>query len=115
LSTARAFSPIKGEKGTKTGGSKTMQISGQTVVTTAGSAVSLGSQAVNAPLMVKALDTNSGVVALGNDGSGDLDMDDGLRMEAGDAVVFEFVSHLSALKVNSSSDGDGVSWLVLSV
>ena len=92
-----------------------MKLSGQTIVNTAGTAVALGSQAVNAPLMLKALDTNGGVIAVGDDGTGDVDTDSGLRLEAGDAVVFEFVSNLANIKLNSSSDGDGVSWLILSV
>ena len=44
-------------------------LSGQKTVTTAGTAEAFGSQAIGGPLMVKALDTNTSVVALGNDGA----------------------------------------------
>lgn len=92
-----------------------MALSGQKTVTTAGTAVALGTQAVNASLMVKALDTNTGVVALGNDGAGDVTVSNGLRLEAGDSVVFEFVGHLGSLMLDSAVNGEGVSWLILNV
>jgi hypothetical protein len=90
-------------------------ISGQTTVTTAGTAVPLGSQVVNAPLMVKALDTNADIVAIGNDGSGDVTVSNGLRLDAGDAVVFDFVGDLASLMLDSVANGEGVSWIVLNV
>ena len=43
-----------------------MALSGQKTVTTAGTAVALGSQVVNAALMVKALAANTGLVFVGN-------------------------------------------------
>jgi co-chaperonin GroES (HSP10) len=92
-----------------------MALSGQKTVTTAGTAVALGTQAVNAPLMVKALDTNTGVVALGNDGAGDVTTSNGLRLEAGDTVIFEYVGHLASLWLDSAVNGEGVSWLILNV
>jgi co-chaperonin GroES (HSP10) len=90
-----------------------MALSGQKTVTTAGTAVALGTQAVNASLMVKALDTNTGVVAIGNDGSGDVTVSNGLRLEAGDSVIFEFVGHLASLLIDSAVNGEGVAWLIL--
>ena len=92
-----------------------MALSGQTTVTTAGTAVALGDQPVNAPLQVKALDTNTGVVAIGSDGAGDVTVSNGLRLEAGESVVFEFVGQLASLFLDSAVDGEGVSWLVLNV
>ncbi len=92
-----------------------MALSGQKTVTTAGTAVALGSQPVNASLMVKALDTNTGVVALGNDVSGDVTVSNGLRLEAGKSVVFEYVSHLADLMLDSAVNGEGVSWIILNV
>jgi len=92
-----------------------MALSGQKTVTTAGTAVALGNQPINAPLMVKALDTNTKAVAVGNDGAGDVTVSNGLRLEAGDAVVFDFVSNLENLIVDSIVNGEGVAWLVLSV
>ena len=44
--------------------------SGQTTVTTHGTEVALGSDKVNAPVMVKALAGNTGLIYLGNDGAG---------------------------------------------
>jgi hypothetical protein len=90
-----------------------MATSGQTTVATAGTAVALGSQAVEAALMVKALDSNTGVVAVGNDGAGDVTVSNGLRLEAGEAVVFEYVGHLASLMVDAAVNGEGVAWLVL--
>ena len=69
-------------------------ISGQKTVTTAGTAVALGTARIDGPLLVKALDTNTGVVAIGNDGAGDVTVSNGLRLEAGEAVVFEWVGDL---------------------
>lgn len=89
-------------------------LSGQTTVTTAGTAVALGDQTINCALMVKALDTNTGIVAIGNDGAGDVTVSNGLRLAAGDAVVFEFVADLADLMVDSAVNGEGVAWLVLS-
>jgi hypothetical protein len=91
-----------------------MALSGQKTVAAAGTAVALGSQAVNAPLMVKALDTNTGIVAIGNDGSGDVTTSNGLRLAAGDVAVFEFVGNLASIIVDSAVNGEGVSWIILS-
>ena len=92
-------------------------ISGQRTVTTAGTAVRLAASATpcQGPLMVKALDTNTGVVALGHDGSGDVTVSNGLRLEAGDVVVFEFVGNLYDIWLDSAVNGEGVSWLMLNV
>jgi len=90
-------------------------LSGQKTVTTAGTAVALGSQAINAPLIVKALDSNTGIIAIGSDGAGDVTVSNGFRLEAGDTVVFEFVGNLANLMLDSSVNGEGVSWLILNV
>jgi hypothetical protein len=65
--------------------------------------------------MIKALDTNTDIVAVGNDGAGDVTVSNGLRLAAGDVVVLDHISQLSALYVDSAVDGEGVSWLSLSV
>lgn len=92
-------------------------VSGQRVVTTAGTAVLLNATTfpINGPLMVKALDTNTGVIAIGNDGANDITVTNGLRLKAGDAVVFSFVGDLISLWIDSSVNGEGVSWVMLSV
>ena len=90
-----------------------MALSGQTTVATAGTAVALGSANIGAPLMVKALDTNTGIVAVGNDGAGDVTVSNGLRLEAGDVVVFEYVGTLASLMLDAGVNGEGVSWIIL--
>lgn len=90
-------------------------VSGQTTVTTAGTAVVLGTGKIHGALMIKALDTNTDIVAVGNDGAGDVTVSNGLRLSAGDVVVLDHISQLSALYVDAAVDGEGVSWLSLSV
>jgi hypothetical protein len=90
-----------------------MTLSGQTTVATAGTAVALGSANIGAPLMVKALETNTGIVAIGNDGAGDVTVSNGLRLEAGDVVVFEYVGTLASLMLDAGVNGEGVSWIIL--
>ncbi len=92
-----------------------MAFSGQNTVTTHGTAEALGDQLINGPLMVKALDTNTDVIAIGNDGAGDVTVSNGLRLSPGDSVVFEWVGNLSTLWIDSSVDGEGVAWLSLDV
>ena len=92
-----------------------MATSGQKTVTTAGTAVALGDQAVNGPLMVKALDTNTGVVAIGNDGAGDLSVSNGLRLSPGEPVVFDYVGHLASILLDAAVNGEGVAWLLLNL
>lgn len=93
-----------------------MALSGQKTVTTAGTAVVLGtSQVINGPLMVKALDTNTGIISIGNDGANDITVSNGLRLLKGEAVIFDFVGNLANLWIDSSVNGEGVSWSLLSV
>jgi hypothetical protein len=54
--------------------------------------------------MVKALDTNTGVVAIGYDGSGDVRVNSGLHLAAGDPVVFNFVGNLASIAENVPQD-----------
>ena len=88
-------------------------LSGQKTVTTAGTALALGSQVINVPLMIKALDTNTGIVAVGNDGAGDVTVSNGMRLAAGDAIIMEFVGDLANIIVDSAVNGEGVAWLAL--
>ena len=89
-----------------------MSLSGQTTVPSAGTAVPLGSQPINAPLLVKALDTNTGIVAIGNV-SEDVTVSNGLRLSAKETVLFDFVGNLADLWLDSAVNGEGVSWLIL--
>jgi len=90
-------------------------LSGQTTVTTAGTAVPLGSQPINGPLVVKALQANTNPVAIGNDGTNDVTLSNGLQLAAGDAVVFDFVGNLSSIWIDATTNGEGVAWLSLNV
>ena len=90
-----------------------MSLSGQKTVTTAGTAVILGTQDILCPLAIKALDTNTGIVAIGNDGAGDVTLSNGLHLAAGDMVVFEYVGNLASLWLDSAVNGEGVSWILL--
>ncbi len=90
-------------------------ISGQKTVTTAGTAVALGTAQVDCAVMVKALDTNTGIVAVGNDGAGDVTVSNGLRLAAGEVVVFDFVGNMGSVMLDSAVNGEGVSWIALNV
>lgn len=92
-------------------------ISGQRTVTTAGTAVRLAASSfpILGPLMVKALDTNTGVIALGHDGAGDVTVSNGLRLLTSEVVVFEFVGNLYDLWLDSAVNGEGISWIMLNV
>lgn len=90
-------------------------LSGKTVVVTAGEAVALGEERLQGALLVRALETNTGVMALGNDGAGDVTLANGLRLAAGEAVRFDYVGNLGALRLDAAVSGEGVSWLALDV
>jgi hypothetical protein len=90
-------------------------ISGQKTVASAGTAIQLGAARVDGPLAVKALDSNTGIIALGNDGANDVTVSNGLRLAAGDTLVFNFVGSLADLWLDAAVDGEGVSWITLNV
>jgi hypothetical protein len=90
-------------------------ISGQKTVASAGTAVPLGDQKINAALQVKALDTNTGIVAIGNDGANDVTLSNGLRLSAGEVVVFQYVDSLNNLWLDAGVSSEGVSWIILSI
>jgi len=88
-------------------------LSGQKAVTTAGTAEAIGSQVINCELIIKALDTNTDVVAVGNDGAGDVTVANGLRLDPGESVTLAWVGNLSSIIVDSAVNGEGVAWLAL--
>ena len=92
-----------------------MAISGQKTVTAAGTAEALGTQSIQGPLMVKGLLANGDNVYIGNDGAGDVTSANGLELDAGDTIVFDFVGHLGSIMVDSDANGEGVSWMMLDV
>jgi hypothetical protein len=90
-----------------------MALSGQKTIAAAGTALQLGTQDIFGPLMVKALDTNTGIVAVGNDGAGDITLSNAMRLAAGDVIVFSYVGNLASIWVDSAVNGEGVAWLML--
>jgi hypothetical protein len=90
-----------------------MALSGQKTVTSAGTAEALGSALNNGPLVVKALDTNTGKIYLGNDGSGSVSSANGLILLASEIAVFDWVASLASIMVNATVNGEGVSWMRL--
>jgi hypothetical protein len=88
-------------------------LTGQKTVSSAGSAEALGTQTINTAVLIKALDTNTDVVVVGNDGAGDVTLSNGMRLEPGDCIVMEFVGNLSALMVDAAVNGEGVCWMAL--
>lgn len=90
-----------------------MALSGQKTIAAAGTAEALGAEQINAPLLVKALDTNTGKVYIGNDGAGDVDSSNGLVLLAEDVVLFDWVGSTASIMLNVSVNGEGVSWLRL--
>ena len=89
-------------------------ISGLKTVTTAGTALALGTQIIAAPLLVKALTTNTGLMYVGNDGAGDVASTNGYPLLPGEEVLFEHVSSLASVFVDSAVNGEGVAWLIIS-
>lgn len=90
-------------------------ISGQKTVTAAGTAEALGTALVHGALMVKALVGNAGNVYIGNDGAGDVTSSNGMELQPGDVAIFDHVASLSNLIIDSDNNGEGVSWVMLSV
>jgi hypothetical protein len=86
--------------------------SGQTVVTTAGTEVVLGSELINGPVLVKALPGNTDLVYLGNVDEA-VSSSSGLPLSAGDAVIINRVGSLASLFVDAAVNGEGVAWLAM--
>lgn len=90
-------------------------ISSQKTVAAAGSSEPLGALRIDGPLMVKALDSNTGIVAIGNDGTNSVSLTTGLRLSAGEAALFEFVGSLESLYLDAAVDDEGVAWIALNL
>ena len=91
-----------------------MATSGQKSVTTAGTAVRLADNQPCAAVMVKALQTNTGYMYIGNDGAGDVTSANGYQLDANDSVYLE-VDNLSQLWVDCSVNGESVCWILVVV
>ena len=92
-----------------------MILSGQKAVAAAGTAVALGDQVINGPLLVKAFNGNGGMIYIGNDSAGDVTSANGLELDASEEVYFNFVGNLSEIILDTSNNGDKVAWLALNV
>lgn len=95
-----------------------MALSGQKTVTTAGTAVQLGTQAtLGGEVVIKALSTNTGLIYVGNDGAGDVASTNGFVLSKNEWVELDVckVSSLAAIWIDSSVNGDGVSWILTNV
>ena len=92
-------------------------MSGKRTVTAAGTAVPLTAvnQEIQGPLIVKALIANTGTIYIGNDGASDVASTNGLELKAGEVVVFEFCGQTHNIFIDSSVNGEGVSWLCLEI
>ena len=92
-----------------------MALSGQKTVAAAGTAVALGTQTIQGPLMVKALIANTNNVYVGNDGANDVTSANGLELAAGDAIIFDYVGNLGSIWIDTDTNDEGVAWLVLNL
>ena len=90
-------------------------VSGQKAVTAAGTEEALGSQAINGPIMVKAHPTNTGYIYIGKIADGTVSSFTGFILSAGQVIIFDWVANLADLMVDSSVNGEGVSWILLNV
>ncbi len=95
-----------------------MALSGQKVVTTAGTAVALGTQAtLGGEVWIKALSTNTGLIYVGNDGAGDVANNNGFVLSKNEWVELDMckASSLASIMIDSSVNGEGVSWILTEV
>lgn len=90
-----------------------MTLSNITIVSTAGDAVVLGSENINAAIAIKALTTNSGVMYVGNDGTNDVDSTTGFPLDTGEVIILDYLGDLEEIYVDAQYDGEGVAWLKL--
>jgi hypothetical protein len=88
-----------------------MARSGQITVTTGGTAVA-GPDQVSDLVAFKADPDNTNPVFLGNDGAGDVTLDNGYPLEPGEQVIVQ-VSNLQDLRFDSVTDGEKIAWLLL--
>lgn len=85
--------------------------SGQKTVTTAGTAVALATtREVNCGIVIRALAANTGKIYVGNDGAGDVTSANGFELAAGDLMVIDYVEDIADIIIDSSVNGEGVSW-----
>ena len=64
--------------------------------------------------MVKALLANTNNIYVG-DSDVDKTAKNGLELDAGEVVIFSYVGNLSTIYIDSDTDEEGVSWIMLGV
>ena len=94
---------------------QTAAISALVKVTTAGTAVVLGSQVIEGPLAIRAIAGNAGVVYIGNDSADDVAATNGFELSAGDTIVLSYVDNLASIYVDAANSDEYVTWLALEV
>lgn len=87
------------------------QLSGQITVTTAGTEVQ-GTDVKGEGFYVKAKSTNTGLIYIGNTGADVVSSTTGYILSAGDQVYIG-IKNLNQIWVDSSVNGEGVSWLAV--
>lgn len=84
-------------------------LSGKTTVTTAGTRVQLASNACKS-IVIKALAANTGIIYIGNV---TVAAANGYELAAGDSISCD-CSNLDLIYIDSSVNGEGVSWFLVS-
>ena len=62
--------------------------------------------------MVKALLANTNNIYVGNV-NGDVASTNGMELDAGDPIIFNYVGDLNNIWIDADTNGEGVSWLLL--
>jgi hypothetical protein len=84
-------------------------MAGQITITTAGTAV-VGTDVPGYGFFIRALEGNTGLVYVGNDGAGDVTASNGFELGTGDSIYIE-VPNLNYLYFDAATNGDKVCWV----
>ena len=87
----------------------TTPANGKKTVTTAGTAVQLGTATNINTVTIKALNTNDGTIYIGDSG---VDSTNGYELQRGDSLSLD-IDNLTSLYIDSDNDGEGVSYITL--
>ena len=63
--------------------------------------------------MVKAELDNTNNIYVGNDGAGDVASTNGMALDAGEVIIFNYVGDLDNIWIDADTDTEGVYWLML--
>jgi hypothetical protein len=89
-------------------------LSRQKTITSAGVSYTLADVVINGPVSIKALPTNTGVVYLGDDGTGVVSSGTGYPLSASGEVTLD-VGNLSKISVTSTASGDKIAILTKNI